>query len=80
MQLRDDPVASSEMAAALTQSNSSKLTAALGRHPTDAELYMAHFMGLGRRGEIDCKRSGQSAGFRRADVPERGGGEPLDLL
>ncbi len=45
MQLRDDPVASSEMAAALTQSNSSKLTAALGRHPTDAELYMAHFMG-----------------------------------
>jgi hypothetical protein len=45
MQLRDDPVASSEMAAALTQSNSSKLTGALGRRPTDAELYMAHFMG-----------------------------------
>jgi hypothetical protein len=45
MQLRDDPIASSEMAAALTQSNSSKLTSALGRRPTDAELYMAHFMG-----------------------------------
>jgi hypothetical protein len=45
MQLRDDPVASSEMAAALTQSNGSKLTSALGRRPTDAELYMAHFMG-----------------------------------
>lgn len=46
MQLRDDPVASSEMAAALTQANSSKLTGMLGRRPTDAELYMAHFMGV----------------------------------
>ncbi|HVX76475.1 MAG TPA: transglycosylase SLT domain-containing protein [Bradyrhizobium sp.] len=45
MQLRDDPVASSEMAAALTQSNSFKLTGMIGRRPTDAELYMAHFMG-----------------------------------
>ncbi len=45
MQLRDDPVASSEMAAALTQSNNVKLTGALGRQPSDAELYMAHFMG-----------------------------------
>jgi hypothetical protein len=46
MQLRNDPVASSEMAAVLTQANSSKLTGMLGRHPTDAELYMAHFMGV----------------------------------
>src|SRR6201992_519420 len=46
MQLRNDPVASSEMAAALTQANSSKLTGMLGRTPTDAELYMAHFMGV----------------------------------
>jgi hypothetical protein len=45
MQLRNDPVASSEMAAALTQSNSFKLTGMIGRRPTDAELYMAHFMG-----------------------------------
>lgn len=45
MQLRNDPVASSEMAAVLTQANSSKLTGMLGRRPTDAELYMAHFMG-----------------------------------
>jgi hypothetical protein len=31
----------------LTQSNSFKLTGALGRRPNDAELYMAHFMGVG---------------------------------
>ena len=45
MRLRDDPDASSSMAAVLTQSNSFKLTGAIGRRPTDAELYMAHFMG-----------------------------------
>jgi hypothetical protein len=45
MKLRNDPVASSAMAAVLTQSNSFKLTGAIGRRPTDAELYMAHFMG-----------------------------------
>src|SRR5712672_2193630 len=47
MKLRDDPDASSTMAAVLTQSNSFKLTGDIGRRPTDAELYMAHFMGVG---------------------------------
>jgi hypothetical protein len=47
MKLRDDPEASSAMAGVLAQSNSFKLTGALGRRPTDTELYMAHFMGVG---------------------------------
>ncbi|CCD87583.1 Conserved Hypothetical protein; transglycosylase-like domain (PF01464); exoproteins involved in heme utilization or adhesion (COG3210) [Bradyrhizobium sp. ORS 285] len=47
MKLRDDPQASSAMAAALTQSNSFQLTGMIGRRPSDAELYMAHFMGAG---------------------------------
>ncbi|WP_316177016.1 transglycosylase SLT domain-containing protein [Bradyrhizobium sp. SZCCHNRI1009] len=47
MKLRDDPQASSAMAAALTQSNSFQLTGKIGRRPTDSELYMAHFMGVG---------------------------------
>ena len=47
MKLRDDPDAASSMAAVLTQSNSFKLTGKLGRRPTDGELYMAHFMGVG---------------------------------
>jgi hypothetical protein len=47
MKLRDDPDAASSMAAVLTQSNSFKLTGDIGRRPTDAELYMAHFMGVG---------------------------------
>jgi Transglycosylase SLT domain len=47
MKLRDDPAASSAMAGALTQSNSFQLTGKIGRRPTDGELYMAHFMGVG---------------------------------
>lgn len=47
MKLRDDPKAASAMAAALTQSNSFQLTGQIGRRPTDSELYMAHFMGVG---------------------------------
>jgi hypothetical protein len=47
MKLRDDPAASSAMAGVLTRSNSFKLTGMIGRRPSDSELYMAHFMGVG---------------------------------
>src|ERR1700723_2756183 len=47
MKLRDDPTVASAMAAAFTQSNSFKLTGMIGRRPSDSELYMAHFMGVG---------------------------------
>ena len=52
MKLRDDPDAASSMAGVLTQSNSFKLTGKIGRRPTDAELYMAHFMGVGSAGKL----------------------------
>jgi hypothetical protein len=47
LKLRDDPAANAAMAGVLTQSNSFKLTDAIGRRPTDSELYIAHFMGAG---------------------------------
>lgn len=47
LKLRDDPAANAAMAGVLTQSNSFKLTGALGRRPTDGELYIAHFLGSG---------------------------------
>lgn len=47
LKLRDDPAANAAMAGVLTQSNSFKLTGAIGRRPSDGELYMAHFMGVG---------------------------------
>lgn len=47
LSLRDDPAVNAAMAGVLTQSNSFKLTGAIGRRPTDGELYIAHFMGVG---------------------------------
>src|SRR4051812_45485141 len=47
LKLRDDPAASAAMAGVLSHSNSFKLTGKIGRRPSDSELYMAHFMGVG---------------------------------
>ncbi len=52
LKLRDDPAAASAMAGVLTQSNSFKLTGALGRRPSDSELYIAHFMGAGAASKL----------------------------
>lgn len=61
MKLRDDPDAASAMAGVLTQSNSFKLTGTIGRRPTDAELYMAHFMGVGAAGRLISSAEGSPA-------------------
>jgi hypothetical protein len=66
MKLRDDPDAASAMAAALTQSNSFQLTGMLGRRPTDSELYMAHFMGVGGAAKLiaNAEDNPQASGAR----------------
>ncbi len=45
MQLRANPTASAIMAGAFARNNSTQLQTALGRAPTEAELYIAHFLG-----------------------------------
>ena len=66
LKLRDDPQAASSMAAALTQSNSFKLTGLLGRRPSDSELYMAHFMGVGGAAKLiaNAEDNPQAVGAR----------------
>src|ERR1700694_1634105 len=66
MKLRDDPAAASSMAAVLTQSNSFKLTGKIGRRPTDSELYMAHFMGVGGAAKLisNAEDNPQASGAR----------------
>ena len=76
MKLRNDPVASSAMAGVLTQSNSFKLTGAIGRRPTDNELYMAHFMGVGGASKLinaaqDNPGASGAAMFPRAAAANR---------
>jgi hypothetical protein len=83
--LRNDPTANAAMAGVLTNSNRLKLTGRLGRAPTDGELYMAHFLGVGGAGRlIEAKQNnpGQradaafpaAAAANRAIFYERGGG------
>jgi hypothetical protein len=45
LKLRSDPSASALMAGAFTRANAIGLENAIGRKPTEAELYMAHFLG-----------------------------------
>ena len=45
MKLRTDPGVSANLAGALARSNSAQLTQALGRAPSEGELYIAHFLG-----------------------------------
>jgi hypothetical protein len=45
MRLRSDPTVSAAMAGVYTRSNQAKLTAAIGRAPSEGELYIAHFLG-----------------------------------
>ncbi len=45
MNLRYDPAANALMAGAFTRKNTDRLAKALGRGPTDGELYIAHFLG-----------------------------------
>jgi hypothetical protein len=54
------------MAAAFTQSNSFKLTGMIGRRPSDSELYMAHFMGVGGAAKLigNAEDNGQASAAR----------------
>ena len=45
MKLRSDPAASAVMAGSFTRANAQQLQSAIGRSPTDGELYIAHFLG-----------------------------------
>ena len=45
MRLRNDPTVSATMAGVFTQTNAAQLAAALGRQPSEGELYIAHFLG-----------------------------------
>jgi hypothetical protein len=66
LKLRDDPQAASAMAGVLTQSNSFRLTGKIGRRPTDGELYMAHFMGVGGAAKLiaNAEDNPQASGAR----------------
>jgi hypothetical protein len=68
--LREDPVVAAKMAGVLTQKNRDVLAGEIGREPTPADLYIAHF--LGARGASELIRTAQRNPARPAagDFPE----------
>jgi hypothetical protein len=47
LKLRNDPAANAAMAGAFTKENAALLSQKLGREPSEGELYIAHFLGVG---------------------------------
>jgi hypothetical protein len=47
LKLRNDPAANAAMAGAFTKENTTLLAHKLGRTPSEGELYIAHFLGVG---------------------------------
>src|SRR3569832_660871 len=52
MGLRNNAQVSAMMAGAFTRNNAAQLAAALGRKPSEAELYVAHFLGADGAGKL----------------------------
>lgn len=52
MKLRSDPAASAMLAGAFSRANASQVSAAIGRQPSEGELYIAHFLGPDGAGKM----------------------------
>ena len=80
MQLRSDPAASAMMAGAFTRANAAQLAAAIGRTPSEGELYIAHFLGSDGAAKLIGAADSEPSANAAAHVPAGGRGQPADLL
>jgi hypothetical protein len=76
MKLRSDPTASAMLAGAFTRANAGQLNAAIGRQPTEGELYMAHFMGSDGAGKLISAASSQPQANASALFPQAAAANP----
>ncbi len=67
LNLRSDPTANAVMAGAFTRDNAAKLSAQLGRNPSEGELYLAHFLGSNGAGKL-IGLATEAPGVRAADA------------
>ncbi len=70
MKLRSDPAASALMAGAFTRNNAAQLAGAIGRQPTDGELYIAHFLGYDGAGKLIAAATAQPQANAAAMFPQ----------
>jgi len=66
LKLRSDPAANALMAGAFTKSNAAALSERLGRAPSEGELYIAHFLGVGGAARL-IALAGSNPNARAAD-------------
>src|SRR6516164_9379394 len=66
LKLRNDPNANALMAGAFTKGNASALSERLGRAPSEGELYIAHFLGVGGAARL-ISLAGSNPNARVAD-------------
>jgi Transglycosylase SLT domain len=66
LKLRNDPAANALMAGAFTKGNASALSERLGRTPSEGELYIAHFLGVGGAARL-IGLAGSNPNARAAD-------------
>ncbi len=76
MQLRSDPGASAAMAGAFTRNNADQLSNAIGRQPTEGELYIAHFLGSDGASKLISAASAQPQANAAAMFPRAASANP----
>ncbi len=70
MQLRSDPSTSAMMAGAFTRGNAEQLQGAIGRQPSEGELYIAHFLGPDGAGKLIGAAANQPQANAAAMFPQ----------
>ena len=90
MKLRNDPTVSAVMAGAFARNNAAQLAASLGRQPSEAELYVAHFLGADGAGKlisaaVSSPQANAAAMFPQAAAANRsifynGNGQPRSAV
>lgn len=76
MRLRSDPAASAMLAGAFTRSNAAQVASAIGRQPTEGELYIAHFLGPDGAGKLIGAASSQPRASAASMFPQAAAANP----
>ena len=76
MRLRSDPGASALLAGAFTRANAAQLSSAIGRPPTEGELYIAHFLGPDGAGKLIGAASSHPNASAAAMFPQAAAANP----
>jgi hypothetical protein len=80
MKLRNDPAVSATMAGAFTQINAAQLASALGRQPSEGELYIAHFLGPDGAVKLTNAMTGQPNANAAQMFPQAAAANPNTFL